>query len=192
MSLRDDLLRERLAAYSRLRGGFPIPMAGVVYWAALGIAGYSLRPNRWTLLAFVFSGSIFPLALLFAKLFRIDFMRDKTAVSDLLGPAFATMLLFWPMAIAGWWTDVQLVPLILAIGMSLHWPAIGWMYGKPWLYTAHAVVRAVACFLIWWKLPEGRFTLLPFSVALVYLVTVVAIFIDSGRSAALDSAPHAR
>jgi len=79
MSLRDDLLRERLAAYARLRGGYPIPLAGAIYWAGLGIAGYSLPPNRWTFGAFILSGSIFPLALLLAKIFRNDLMRDKTA-----------------------------------------------------------------------------------------------------------------
>jgi len=89
------------------------------------------------------------------------------------------------MAVAALWTDVQLVPLILAIGMSLHWPVIGWTYGRTGLYTAHAVSRAVICFLIWWKLPEHRFTLLPLSVAFVYLATAIAIVLDSRRPAGI-------
>jgi len=181
MSLRDDLLQERLACYGRLRGGYPIPLAGVVYWAGLGIAGSWLPPNRWTFWAFVLSGSIFPMALLFAKLFRNKFMRDQTAVSDLLFPAFASMLLFWPIAIAAWGANVQLVPLVLAIGMSIHWPVIGWCYGRTGLFTAHAIARAITCLIIWSWLPDARFTLLPFSVSLVYIVTVIAILIDSRR-----------
>jgi len=37
---------------------------------------------------------IFPLAILFSKLFRSDFMKDRTATGDVLGPAFTSMLLF--------------------------------------------------------------------------------------------------
>jgi len=74
------------------------------------------------------------------------------------------------------------VPLILAIGMSLHWPVIGWTYGRTGLYSAHAIARALVCLFIWARIPEGRFTLLPLSVAVIYAITVVAIVIDSGRA----------
>jgi hypothetical protein len=142
----------------------------------------------WIFAAAASSGLIFPLALLLARIFRCDFMRDRTAVSDVLLPAFVAMLLFWPMAISAWWTTPPLFPLILAIGMSLHWPVIGWSYGKTALYSAHAVVRAVVCFAIWNWLPSGRITLLPLSVALIYAATVAAILWDSGRTNAFAPA----
>jgi uncharacterized protein DUF7010 len=77
---------------------------------------------------------------------------------DALWPAFVSMLLFWPIAISAYWTYPQLVPLVLAIGMSIHWPLIGWTYGRTAIYTAHAVVRAVACFVLWnwWPQPSGH------------------------------------
>jgi hypothetical protein len=182
--LKAALLRDRLAAFVRLKGGFPIPLAGAIYWAALGLAGYRLSPGDWGLIAFVFSGSIFPLALLMAKLFGNAFMKDRTAAGDVIIYAFVSMLLFWPIAVAALWQAVQLVPLILAIGMSQHWPVIGWSYGKPGIYSAHAVVRAIGAFIIWVWLPEGRFTLIPFWVAATYLVTVAAILVAAKRQAA--------
>lgn len=181
MDLKAALLADRLAAYKRLRGGFPIPLAGVVYWAALAWAGTQFNQDLWCGVAFFGSGAIFPLALLFAKLFRNPFMKDRTAVGDVLLPAFISMLLFWPMVIAAMQVDPQLVPLMLAIGMSLHWPVIGWSYGRTGLYSAHSIVRAVAVLLIWLWLPEARFTLLPLAVAVVYIVTVLAIVVDSAR-----------
>jgi hypothetical protein len=153
------------------------------YWAAVGVLGYFFEPSRWTFWAFILSGSIFPLALLYAAVFRNGFIKDKNALGGVIFPAFAGMLLFWPIAIASWWTEVSLVSLILAIGMSLHWPIIGWSYGRTALFTAHAVVRAVVVFLIWWWLPEARFTLLPLAVAAIYLLTVIAILIDSAAHA---------
>ncbi|MEZ0244027.1 MAG: hypothetical protein ACAH11_11675 [Sphingomonas sp.] len=181
VNLKAALLADRLAAYKRLRGGFPIPLAGVVYWGVLGWLGTFLPVHSWCMIAFIGSGAIFPMALVFAAIFRNPFMKDKTASGDVLLPAFISMLLFWPMIVAALVIAPQLVPLILAIGMSLHWPVIGLSYGRTGLYSAHAIVRAVACLLIWMYLPEARFTLLPLAVAGVYLVTVLAIVIDSAR-----------
>ncbi len=178
--LTEALKRERLASYVRLRGGFPIPMAGAVYWGALAALGYLMPGDIWFYAALFGSGAIFPLALFFAAIFKNPFMKDRTAVTGVLAPAFIGMLLFWPMAIAALWQAPDLFSLILAIGMSIHWPVVGWSYGRTSIYAAHAVIRAVVVFFIWWKLPEARLTLLPASVAIIYLVTVLAIFIDSG------------
>jgi hypothetical protein len=180
MDLKAEILKERLASYVRLRGGFPIPLAGATYWIAVGLLGYAVGPTQWVFWSFIASGAIFPLAVLYATFFRNDFLKDRSALGSVLLPAFVSMLLFWPMAVAAWWTDAQLAPLVLAIGMSLHWPVIGWSYGRTALFAAHAVVRAIVVFLLWWLMPEDRFTSIPFAVAAIYLVTVVAILIDSG------------
>jgi hypothetical protein len=179
MDLKTELLADRLAAYKRLRGGFPIPLAGALYWGVLGWLGYRADVGTWSMLAFLGTGAIFPAALVFAKLFRNPFMKDKTATGDVLLPAFISMLLFWPMMIGVVNAAPQLVPLVLAIGMSLHWPVIGWSYGRTALFSAHAIVRAVVALAIWMTLPDARFTLLPFSVSAIYLLTVLAILIDS-------------
>jgi hypothetical protein len=173
--LRAQLLADRLASFHRLKGGFPVPLAGAVYWAVLTWVGYHYPPRDWINVALWTSGLIFPVALLFAKLFRNEFMKDTTAAGDVLLPTFISMFLFWPMLVAALWTSPALVPLMLAIGMSIHWPVIGWGYGKTALYTAHAVARAVVVFCIWVWMPESRYTLLPLSVSVIYLLTVGAI-----------------
>ena len=180
LELKHALFDNREASFFRLRGGYPIALAGATWWAFLGTTGSFLPSHgQWILLAFVTSGAIFPLGLLFARLFRIDLMRDKTAAMDVLFPAFASMLLFWPIAISAFWTYPELVPLVLAIGMSIHWPVIGWMYGRTAIYTTHAVVRAVACFVLWNWWPASRFTVLPYTVSAIYLATVCAILVAS-------------
>ena len=136
IDLRRAILAEREAAFYRLRGGYPIPLAGGVWWAMLGIGGFYVH-NRmlWIFLAFALSGIIFPLALLFARITGIDFMKDRTPVSDVIFPAMGSMLLFWPMAFAAYSNYPQLVPLILAIGLSIMWPVVGWMYGRTALFS---------------------------------------------------------
>lgn len=179
--LKSALAAERLASYQRLRGGFPIPLAGAAYWLVLTWAGHALDLAGWLAVAMWGSGLIFPLALAFAKLFGNQFMQDRTAISDLLVPAFVSMLLFFPTLASVIWTAPELAPLVLAIGMSVHWPVIGWMYGRTALFTGHAVMRAALAFLIWNWMPEGRDVLLPLSVALVYLATVLLILVDTRR-----------
>lgn len=56
------------------------------------------------------------------------------------------------------------------------------------LYSAHAIVRAIGAFIIWTWIPEGRFTLIPFWVAAVYLVTVAAIVVAAKREAVAQAA----
>lgn len=178
--LKETLLHERRSAYARLRGGFPVPLAGATYWAALAAAGYMFPAEYWYWIALFGSGAIFPLALLYAAVFRNNFMKDSTAVTSVIPPAFIGMLLFWPMAVAALWQAIGLFPLILAIGLSMHWPVIGWSYGKTFIYSTHAVARAIIAFFIWWKMPDERLTILPLSVAIVYLLTVFVIYVDSG------------
>lgn len=178
--LAEALKAERLASYVQLRGGWPIPLAGGLWWSGLAALGGVVSHHLWSLAAFVTSGLLFPLALAIAKLARVDFMRRRTAVTSVLFPTFVSMLLFWPIAIAAFWEANSLTPLVLAVGMSIHWPVIGWSYGRPAPYVGHAIVRAVACFLAWKLAPEARFTLVPAVVAAAYFATVLILLIDSG------------
>ena len=180
-ALKTALHKDRLDTYVRLRGGFPLPLAGAVYWLALGIAGYYLPLAPWFQLALFGSGAIFPIGLLFAKIFKNNFMKDKQAAGDVILPALIGMLLFWPMLVAAMKTEPQLAIIILAIGMSIHWPVIGWSYGRTALYSAHSIVRALVVLWIWMTMPEARLTILPFAVAAIYLVTVLAILWDTAK-----------
>jgi len=182
LEMKQALRAERDASFFRLRGGFPVALAGGVWWAVMGFAGYRLPHMQWILLTFYCSALIFPLAILFGHLFRINFMADRTAVSEVIFPAMGSMLLFWPMAITAFWVYPQLVPLILGVGMSIMWPVVGWSYGRTALFSSHAVVRAVVCFALWNWWPSTRFTVLPLAVSAIYLLTVVVLIVASSTS----------
>ena len=112
----------------------------------------------------------------FLKSSKLDrYKVDMVAVDDII-PSPENIEIYGEITAD---TDPELVPLILGIGMSVHWPVIGWMYGRTAIYTTHSVVRAIACFVVWNRFPEGRFMVLPFSVSGVYLLTVAAIVVAS-------------
>lgn len=180
--LKAKLLADRLASYYRLRGGFPIPLAGALYWAILAYLGQMMEFSDWAMAALWGSGAIFPVALILAKLFKNNFMKDKSAVLSVLPPTLISMLLFWPMLVVVTKTEPSLFPAVLAIGMSIHWPVIGWSYGRSALFSTHAIIRAVVVAYIFFTFPDKTQTLLPLAVAIIYLLTVGAILFDTRRS----------
>ncbi|MFN7055348.1 DUF7010 family protein [Hyphomonas sp.] len=179
--LNERLKQARLESYCRVRGGWPVPLAGGTYWAVLTLLGYTVSDEDWSWMAAMLSGSIFPIALLYGALFRNPFMKEKMPDQGVVFMAMAGMLMFWPAAILAMGANNDLVPLMLAIGMSTHWPVFGWSYGRPVPFLVHMIARGVLVTVIWVALPEARFTLLPLSVALIYLATVIALYVDSGE-----------
>jgi hypothetical protein len=177
-SLRVALAASRRASYHRLQGGFPIPLAGALYWFVLAYLGTQLGLAAWANLAFILTGAIFPVALLFARIFGIKIMKSKAAVDTVLLPAFISMLLFWAYIVAAAAYAPDLIPLILAVGLCVHWPVIGWSYARTGLFSAHAVIRTVGAVIIWSELPDDRLTVLPLWVGTIYLLTVAAILVD--------------
>ena len=53
---------------------------------------------------------------------------------------------------------------------------------EPELFSAHVILRAIITLAIWVLLPDKRMTLLPFAVATIYLLTVIAILVDTSRA----------
>jgi hypothetical protein len=172
-NLAELLVTEKRNFLIKANGGIGLPAAGFIYWLGVGIAGFYLTPQTWYGVACFATGLIFPLGILLAKPLKSDVLA-KSEISSVLFPALISMLMFWPLAIAGGMLDVSFVPLAIGVGMGLHWPVIGWMYGGK-SFMAHAFVRTIGCTLIWFALPAHRFTILPLYVAFVYFVTVLAI-----------------
>jgi hypothetical protein len=99
-------------------------------------------------------------------------------VDSVLQAAFISMLLFWSFVPAAASVAPEMIVLLLAVGMAGHWPVIGWSYGRTSLFSAHAVARAVLCGWLWHTFPEERLVVIPFTVAAIYLATVLAILFD--------------
>lgn len=178
MSLKQEVLKDRLQSYLNVDGGYTFPLAGATYWAALAFYGVAADLAAWNIVALIASGTIFPLAVLYSRICGVDFFNNPSSVDTSLGPAFTGMLLFYAILVPLYLRYPEAVPLVLAIGTSMHWPIIGWSYGRSFLYSAHAVIRALAVMYIWIFLPGDRTTLLPLAVTAAYLFTVVWIWID--------------
>lgn len=157
----------------RANGGISLPAAGALYWLALGLAGFYLDQSHWTYAALFGSGLIFPLGLLLSKPLKANLMV-QSPLGSLFFPAFMSMFLSYPVSMTAAYYNVSIAPLAFSIGMSLHWPVIGWMYGSRICYV-HALARAILVTACWFVFPDHRFTLIPFVVATLYLMTVAGL-----------------
>lgn len=183
MSFKVQLDAERRDFYARAGGGAALPLAGLIYWAVLAWLGTFASVQTWVTVAFFGSGAIFPLGLLLGGITASRPLEK----SDFGGATFAGLLavmLCWPLIFAANSIDPSLSPLMLAVGMSLHWPIIGWSYGRLGLFTAHAVIRVAGCSAVWFALPEERFVLIPLVVVGAYAFSFLAILVTRGRRTA--------
>jgi hypothetical protein len=93
------------------------------------------------------------------------------------------MLLFWIILLgASFLHAYELIPLILAVGMSMHWPVVGWSYNRTILYTAHALIRAGAVLFIFIQFPAHQLTWMPLAVAASYALVVILILTSWWRA----------
>lgn len=166
-----SLKREKARFFVETRGAVYLPMAGSIYWLALAIAGYFLPGRTWCLVVLTATGLAFLLGLFVARPI-VAKLSLKSPLASLFLPALLPVALSYGITIPAFYTEISLVPLTWAIGLASHWPAFGWIYGNS-TYIVHAVVRTVLAAGIWFLLPEGRFTLLPLAISLVYVATSV-------------------
>ncbi len=173
MELKELLIIEKRKFLIKANGGIALPAAGGIYWLVVGIAGFYLEPKAWIPIACFCTGLIFPLGMLLAKPLKADVMA-KSALTTLLFPALLSMLTFWPLAFAGATGNPSFIPLAVGVGMGMHWPVIGWMYGGK-SFLAHFIIRTVGSTVLWYALPDHRFTAIPLFISLVYLITIFGI-----------------
>ncbi|WP_203294000.1 DUF7010 family protein [Maricaulis parjimensis] len=169
-----QLREEKHRYFVAAGGGIALPVAGAIYWIGLAIASNYLSPNDWAFWAAVFSGAIFPLGVLLQKPLASPFLKAKSPLSGAGLMAVAAINFLWPLHMVVFYAAPSAAPLTLALGMTLHWPVIGWAYGSR-VTIAHGFVRAAVVSAIWFMLPEGRFDILPVAVATLYLLAAVGM-----------------
>lgn len=179
-NLNQAVLEERKRYSAAAGGGVSLPVAGAVYWAVIGVLGFYLDPGEWAYAAAAGSGLIFPLGLLLQGPLRSPFMKTKSPLSGITMAAIIAINLLWPVHVVLISVYPDAAPLSLAIGMTLHWPLIGWAYASR-VCMAHAIIRTAVVTLIWFGLPELRFTGIPFAVSALYVFAAMGLSWESGR-----------
>jgi len=78
----------------------------------------------------------------------------------------------FPLVLWSYLFKPELMLLVMAIVYCLDFYVMTWAFDTP-LFGAHAAARTVAASLIWFAIPDWRFSVLPAMIAGFYLATIV-------------------
>lgn len=182
-ALRDSLAAERRAYYARTRGGAALIAAQALYWAAMGAVGWAFPAMHipvWNLIAFGSALLIFPAALALQPLTGGRLLAPSAAAS-LIPAALAVMALSGAVTAALFVSQPEMVPLALAIGLSMHWPVTGWMFGRSPLFIPVSVAHATLCVVLWFIYPASVVVAIPAASAAAGAALLVMVLVDAER-----------
>jgi hypothetical protein len=130
-----------------------MPIAGMLYWAVVGVAALRVTPQQLAYIVGFGSGTIFPLALLIDRLRGriIRLSSSSNPVTQMFLQSLAVVALLWPLVLIAAFQarSANLIVLGGAILMGIIWIPWGWAANDP-VGLRHAIARCVlsyACFL---------------------------------------------
>ncbi len=121
---RDDLARLTMK-------GAGMPVAGLLYWLALGFLLGSTPDRRAIVLAFWLTGAVFPVGIAITRLLGGDIMAKSPSLTSLGLMVAALQAFFWPVAILVFRLEPAWTPWTMAILFGSHFLPYWWMYRSP-------------------------------------------------------------
>ncbi len=154
-----------------------MPLAGLIAWSVVGVAGLFLPPFPLSMTLFVATGSIVYLGLFLSRYTGENLMdrdRPRNEFDRLFFYATATALLVFSIAIPFFQEDYTSLPLTVGILTGLMWLVFSWIV-QHWVGIFHAVSRTLLVTALWYIFPEQRFVVIPFSIVIIYVITIVVL-----------------
>ncbi len=166
-------LRVDLANRSKWNIGYFV--AGFLYWSFATITGTLLPAESAKLYWLIGTFFIFPLAVLSSRVLKADPFTKGNTLGNLVGWTHVSMIyMLFPLIIVFFLYLPDALPLAMAICYGASFIVFFWAFGAP-LFLWHIVIRVAGVTLIWFVLPDFRYSLLPGFVAALYLVTCLVI-----------------
>lgn len=150
------------------------PLAGLIVWAIIGLVGifFSDFIAVWTI--FIGTGSIVYLGLFLSKFTGENFLdksKPKNEFDTLFLFTAAQAILVYSIAIPFFLVDYSSLPMSVGILTGLMWLPFSWII-KHWVGIFHTMTRTVSIVALWYLLPEYRFIAIPFTIVLIYILTL--------------------
>ncbi len=169
-------LDEQRREFARRRG-IAMPLAGMVAWAVIGVAGAFLPPGPTVWVLFGATGSILFLGILFSRFTGENFL-DKQRPTNVFDGLFlhtvAMAVLVYAIAIPFFRADYTSLPLSVGILSGLMWLPLSWIIGH-WVGTFHTLARTALIVAVWYAFPLSRFIVVPAVIVAVYAVTIIVL-----------------
>lgn len=166
-------LEEQRAEYAKRRF-LAMPLAGILVWTVIAIAGFLLEPTLVVWVLFIGTGSIVYLGMFFSKFTGEDFLdksKPKNTFDSLFFHTVFMALMVFSIAIPFFMVDYTSLPLTVGILTGLMWLPLSWAI-QHWVGIFHGVSRTVLIVTAWYLFPEQRFVVIPLIIVTIYLITI--------------------
>lgn len=153
------------------------PLAGLIMWLLVGIAGLVLPLTAAIWVLFIGTGSIVYLALFLSKFTGENFLdknKPKNEFDGLFMYTVGQAVLVYAIAIPFFLLEYSSLPMTIGILTGSMWIPMSWII-KHWVGLFHSIVRTIMVLVLWYTLPEARFTAIPFAIVVVYIVTIIIL-----------------
>lgn len=154
-----------------------MPLAGMIAWSVVGLAGLFLRPGPECLVLFVATGSILYLGLYLSR-FTGENLTDRTKPKNAFDALFlrtvAEAVLVYAIAIPFFQRDYTSLPLSVGVLAGLMWLPLSWII-EHWVGTFHTLARTAGVTAVWYLFPGARFVATPVVIVVVYAITIVVL-----------------
>ena len=154
-----------------------MPIAGMIAWTVVGIAGAFLSTQAASLVLFAATGSIFYLALLIAKFTGEDLLgrRHRGNIFDrIFLLTIAMAFLVFAISIPFFLIEPTSLPLGVGIATGLMWLPFSAII-RHWVGYFHGVTRTILIVAAWYAFPSQRFVIIPAIIVIVYLITLLVL-----------------
>ncbi len=148
-----------------------MPIAGAFIWASIALLSTLLNENIAIYVLLFATGTIFPVALVIAKLRNENVVSSPNPFAKLMGLCIIMVNLLWVVHIPLLLNVPELVPLSLGVALGLHWVVYSWIVQHP-VGLIHAVLRSILIVAVWYLFPSNRLFAISSAIVLVYLVSI--------------------
>lgn len=151
-----------------------MPIAGLMAWLVIGIAGTYLAVDQAAFILLVVSGMIFPLGLLVARFTGEDLIgrnRKGNRFDRLFLSTILMSFLVFGIAIPFIRIDPSSTPLCVGILTGLMWIPLSWII-QHWIGYVHGICRTLLIVVAWYLFPAHRFIVIPLIIVVLYLFSI--------------------
>ena len=153
------------------------PIAGLIAWFIIGIAGLTFSPVVTVWVLFIGTGSIVYLSLFISKFTGENFLdktRPKNEFDTLFFFTVGQAILVYAIAIPFFLIDYTSLPLTVGILTGTMWLPFSWIINH-WVGIFHALTRTIFIVIFWYIFPDHRFVAIPFLIVLIYIITIAIL-----------------
>ncbi len=171
----NNLTKLRVDAAIRGKWNIGFFAAGFIFWIFIGIISNCMPLEKARTYMVTGTFFIFPLAVLFSKIFKADPFTKGNSIGELVGYTHMSIIaLSFPIIILVAIYLPSALILVMAILYCLDFYVMSWGFGNK-LFGIHSAVRTIVVTIIYFTLPNLRNIIIPIFVAFLYLSTVILI-----------------